>query len=281
MKKYKDYIKSFVLIALGNLVLAFAVSLFILPNNILTGGVAGVAIALYPFFHIEPEIMINIIIVSSFFLGYFFLGKEFALKTLTSTILYPLFIYMFSTFNFQPTIDPLLASIYGGMLTGVGLGITFKTGASTGGMDIPPLILAKYSNIRVAIWIMICDAIVVLLGLQAYGLNQVLIGFASIFTTSFAIDKIQLIGGDEAKQVIIISDKNEAVLEVIHKEVDRGSTLLQARGGYTNQNREVILTVLYRSQYSKLEKLVKEVDEQAFFIVSDVTEVHGNGFYRT
>ena len=280
MKKNKDLLKSFVLIALGNLVLAAAVSIFILPNNILTGGVAGVAIALYPFFRIEPEIMINIIIVTSFLLGYAFLGREFALKTLTSTILYPLFIYIFSKFNFQTQVDPLLASIYGGMLTGVGLGLTFRTGASTGGMDIPPLILAKYTNIRVAIWIMILDTLVILLGLKAYGLNQVLIGFASIFTTTFAIDKIQFIGGDEAKQVIIITDHIKEVLDIIHLDIDRGSTVLKARGGYTEIDKEVILTVLYRSQYSTLEKLVKEIDPEAFFIVSDVTEVHGNGFYR-
>lgn len=273
-------IKSILLIVLGNFVLAAAVSFFILPNNILTGGVAGVAIALYPFFHIEPEIMINIIIVTSFLMGYLFLGKEFALKTLASTILYPLFIYLFNLFEFQTQVDPLLASIYGGMLTGVGLGLTFRTGASTGGMDIPPLILAKYTNIRVAIWIMILDTLVILLGLKAYGLNQVLIGFASIFTTTFAIDKIQFIGGDEAKQVIIITEYIEDVLNIIHLNIDRGSTVLKAQGGYTKEKKDVILTVLYRSQYSQLEKLVKEVDPEAFFIVSDVTEVHGNGFYR-
>ena len=280
MNNIKDMIKSILLIVLGNFVLAAAVSFFILPNNILTGGVAGVAIALYPFFHIEPEIMINIIIVTSFLMGYLFLGKEFALKTLASTILYPLFIYLFNLFEFQTQVDPLLASIYGGMLTGVGLGLTFRTGASTGGMDIPPLILAKYTNIRVAIWIMILDTLVILLGLKAYGLNQVLIGFASIFTTTFAIDKIQFIGGDEAKQVIIITEYIEDVLNIIHLNIDRGSTVLKAQGGYTKEKKDVILTVLYRSQYSQLEKLVKEVDPEAFFIVSDVTEVHGNGFYR-
>lgn len=280
MNNIKDMIKSILLIVLGNFVLAAAVSFFILPNNILTGGVAGVAIALYPFFHIEPEIMINIIIVTSFLMGYLFLGKEFALKTLASTILYPLFIHLFNLFEFQTQVDPLLASIYGGMLTGVGLGLTFRTGASTGGMDIPPLILAKYTNIRVAIWIMILDTLVILLGLKAYGLNQVLIGFASIFTTTFAIDKIQFIGGDEAKQVIIITDYIEDVLNIIHLNIDRGSTVLKAHGGYTKEDKDVILTVLYRSQYSQLEKLVKEIDPEAFFIVSDVTEVHGNGFYR-
>lgn len=280
MKKNKDLILDLVLIFAGNLTIAFAATFFILPNKILSGGVAGFAIALYPIFKIDPEIMINIILVVTFMLGFFFLGKTFALKTLASTILYPMFVYVFSSMEFQSTMDPILASIYGGLLTGVGLGLTFRTGASTGGMDIVPLILEKYTKIKVSIWIMISDALVILLGLSNYGLNLVLIGFLSIFTASFAIDKIQMIGGDKAKQVFIITQKNAEVLHAIHTQIDRGSTLIPARGGYTNQSREMIMTILMNNQYSELEKLVKEIDEDALLIVSDVTEVHGPGFYR-
>lgn len=280
MKKNKDLILDLVLIFAGNLTIAFAATFFILPNKILSGGVAGFAIALYPIFKIDPEIMINIILVVTFMLGFFFLGKTFALKTLASTILYPMFVYVFSSMEFQSTIDPILASIYGGLLTGVGLGLTFRTGASTGGMDIVPLILEKYTKIKVSIWIMISDALVILLGLSNYGLNLVLIGFLSIFTASFAIDKIQMIGGDKAKQVFIITQKNAEVLHAIHTQIDRGSTLIPARGGYTNQSREMIMTILMNNQYSELEKLVKEIDEDALLIVSDVTEVHGPGFYK-
>lgn len=280
MKKNKDLILDLVLIFAGNLTIAFAATFFILPNKILSGGVAGFAIALYPIFKIDPEIMINIILLVTFMLGFFFLGKTFALKTLASTILYPMFVYVFSSMEFQSTMDPILASIYGGLLTGVGLGLTFRTGASTGGMDIVPLILEKYTKIKVSIWIMISDALVILLGLSNYGLNLVLIGFLSIFTASFAIDKIQMIGGDKAKQVFIITQKNAEVLHAIHTQIDRGSTLIPARGGYTNQSREMIMTILMNNQYSELEKLVKEIDEDALLIVSDVTEVHGPGFYK-
>ncbi len=191
-----------------------------------------------------------------------------------------MFVYVFSSMEFQSTMDPILASIYGGLLTGVGLGLTFRTGESTGGMDIVPLILEKYTKIKVSIWIMISDALVILLGLSNYGLNLVLIGFLSIFTASFAIDKIQMIGGDKAKQVFIITQKNAEVLHAIHTQIDRGSTLIPARGGYTNQSREMIMTILMNNQYSELEKLVKEIDEDALLIVSDVTEVHGPGFYK-
>lgn len=268
------------ILVLGNALMAFAVTFFILPNNILSGGVAGIAVALNPILDMNPEIIMNVIIIATFILGCIFLGKQFAIKTVASSILYPIFISLMGKFIVPPDVDPILASVYGGLVSGVGLGLTFRTGASTGGMDIPPLILEKYTNIRVSVWILIIDAITVLLGLSSYGLNQVLIGFISVFTATFAIDKIQLIGGEQAKQVLIISDKNESILEAIHTTIDRGTTLIHATGGYTGERREIIMTVLMKEQYAELEKFVKGIDENAFLIVSNVTEVHGNGFYK-
>ncbi len=274
----KKWIKDLTLIALGNFILAFGVSNFILPNDILTGGVAGLAVALYPFFHIQYETMINILIVSFFFLGLLFLGKEFALKTLASSILYPLFLSLMTLFPMEFFIDPLLASLYGGLLTGVGLGLTFMTGASTGGMDIPPLILSKVTGIRVAIWIMFFDMIIVALGLYAYPVEDVLIGFLSIFTTTFAVDRIEMIKADRSRQVLIISPHYQDILKMIHLGIDRGSTLIPARGGYTDEESQVILTVVSLHQYAELENRVKEIDPNAFIIVSDVNKVHGDGF---
>lgn len=280
IEKTKEYLKDFILIFIGNFVLAVGAMVFIIPNNILSGGVAGVSIALYPLFKIEPAMMINIILFITYILGFIFLGKKFAMKTLTSTLLYPLFIWFFGRLDLQTTVDPILASIYGGLLTGAGLGITFRTGASTGGMDIPPLILEKFTNIKVSVWIMVLDGIIILLGLSTYGLNQVLIGFISIFTATFAIDKIQLLGGDKAKQVFIITKYNHEILHAIHTTIDRGSTLIPARGGYTNEEKEMIMTVLLNDQYTELEKIVNEIDPDAVMIVSAVTEMSGPGFYK-
>lgn len=278
--KRKELLQNFAMIFVGNLIIAAGASIFIIPNKILSGGVAGVAITLYPIFKIQPEIMINIILVTTYILGLVFLGKKFAMKTLASTLLYPMFIYLFSSMNFETTVDPILASIYGGLFTGVGLGVSFRARASTGGMDIPPLILEKYTKVKVSIWIMISDAIVILLGLSTYGLNQVLIGFISIFTASIAIDKILMFGGEKAKQVFIITKYNHEILHAIHTTLDRGSTLIPARGGYTNEDREMIMTVLMSRQYSELEKIVNEIDPDAIMVVSTVTEMHGPGFYK-
>lgn len=277
----KENLEGIVSLVLGNFILAFGSAFFIIPNNILSGGVAGLSIALFPVFKIEPELMINIILVITFTLGYVFLGRKFAIKTLASTLLYPIFIYLLSFVEYDMTMEPILASVYGGFLMGIGIGLTFRTGASTGGMDIPPLILEKFSGIKVSIWIMVFDTLVILLGLSNYGVNQVLIGFLSIFTTTFAVDKIQVLGGAKAKQVFIISEFNHDVLHAIHTQIDRGSTLIPARGGYTNEEREMIMTVLLDKQYPELEKIVNETDPNAIMIVSKVTEMQGPGFYTS
>ena len=265
---------------LGNLILAFGVGFFIIPNKILSGGVAGVSIAISPLLNISVPILINIIIFVCFVLGLLFIGKEFAIKTVASSLLYPLFLNVLSQFDLSFAVDPLIASVYGGLISGVGLGITFRSGASTGGMDIPPLILQKFTGVRVSIWILILDAMTVMLGFKTYGMNAVLIGLISVFACTFAIDKMQLLGGEVAKQVLIITSFKEQVLEYIHTDINRGSTIIPAMGGYTGDGKEMIMTVLMREQYVQLEKAVKQIDQDAFLIVSEVTEVHGKGFYR-
>ncbi len=264
---------------IGNLLLAFGVAYFIIPNNILSGGVAGLAIAISPLIHIEVDTLILIIIGLTFVMGILFLGKEFALKTLTSSILYPVLLKVMGAFEYQVPVDPLLASLYGGLIMGAGIGLVFRAGASTGGMDIPPLILEKYSKIKVHIWIMIIDGLTILLGMATFGLNNVLIGLISAYAMSKSMSAVQTLGGQQAKQVFIITDKIDEVLEMILTTLDRGATLIEGRGGYTNQEKQLIMTVLMTKQYAQLEKTVKEVDENAFLIVSDVTEVHGDGFY--
>lgn len=276
----KENITNWLLLFLGNFILVLGVVTFILPNNVLSGGVAGVAVALSPLVQIEPKVLINIILVVTFILGFIFLGKEFALKTVMSTILYPIYMSILSNFNIALDVDPLMASLFGGLVTGVGLGITFRTGASTGGMDIPPLILQKVTGVKLAVWMVIIDAITVMLGAKSYGVNAVLTGLISVFAATLAVDKMQLLGGAQAKQVLIITKNQPEVLQYIHANLDRGSTLIPATGGYTGEDRQIIMTVLEREQYVQLETAVKEQDEDAFLIVSDVTEVHGKGFYR-
>lgn len=272
---------NFISIVVGNLLLAVSTEFLIIPNNIVTGGVAGLAIGLAPLLPINANLLVTLIIVICFILGYIFLGQKFALKTLLSSILYPVFINILSLVDINLTLDPLIASIYGGLLSGVGIGIVFRIGASTGGMDIPPLILSKYTRLKTHSWILIVDAFTVMLGMSTVGVNNALIGMISVWGMSYAINVVQTFGGQQAKQVFIITTHTSEVLTMIFERIDRGATIINGQGGYTMESRQVIMTVLMNEQYSRLEKMVKSIDPNAFLIVSDVTEVHGNGFYKS
>ena len=205
MKTLKQKGKDIVWVVAGNAVLALAVSMFILPYDILSGGVAGIAVALQPLIPLPVTLMVNILVVGLFVIGACFLGKEFAMKTILSSLIYPVFLTFFSGRVPVLDLDPILASLYGGLLGGMGVGMALRTGASTGGMDIPPLIVHKLTHIEIAKLVLITDALTVLLGAFTYGLEAVLVGFVSVWASSVAIDKVLMFGGQQAKAIQIIN----------------------------------------------------------------------------
>lgn len=284
--KNSKHLKDLGMILLGNFVVAFGVSLFTLPNHILTGGVAGVSVALEPIFHIDTVLMINVLTVSLFILGALLLGKEFALKSITSTICYPIFVTVLSSLVSKLPSDvyimePYLASIYSGVTTGIGLGIVFRANASTGGMDILALILNKFSRLPKGNCVMVIDSLTVLLGIYAHGLSAALIGVMSVFVSGQVINRTVVMGAQSAKNVLIISEQWAEIQKYLLETVDRGVTVLEGRGGYTDTNRPVLMCVIDQKQYPVLEKGVNEIDPKAFMIVTNVNEVHGSGFtYR-
>ncbi|HBS91188.1 MAG TPA: YitT family protein [Erysipelotrichaceae bacterium] len=274
----KQQVSNAVLLIAGNFILALSVGMFILPFNILSGGVAGIAIALEPLTTIPAKLMIDFLVIGLFIIGSLFLGKKFAINTAISSFLYPFFLTFTSTFDPNLTLDPLLASLYGGLLAGIGVGMVIRTGASTGGMDVPPLVIHKFTGLELAMLVLVVDGLTVLLGLWSFGLEAVLIGFISVWACAFALDKVLVFGGQEAKTVHIISPHYAQISKLIHERLDRGTTLLNATGGFTGDSRPVLLAVILKNQYPELAKLVNEVDKEAFIIVSEATEVHGFGF---
>ncbi len=278
MRTLKQKGKDIIWVVAGNAVLALAVSMFILPYDILSGGVAGIAVALQPLIPLPVTLMVNLLVVGLFILGACFLGKEFAMKTILSSLIYPVFLTFFSGRVPMLDLDPILASLYGGLLGGMGVGMALRTGASTGGMDIPPLIVHKLTHIEIAKLVLITDALTVLLGAFTYGLEAVLIGFVSVWASSVAIDKMLMFGGQQAKAIQIISDQYEQIIERIHSELDRGTTLIEAQGGYTHEKRKIVLVVITKNQYPALMEMVTAIDKEAFVIANDTHEVKGFGF---
>lgn len=280
----KELMQEAVWLLVGNLCLAIGVGWFILPNDVLTGGLAGVAIALEPLIHVTPELVINVLTVALFIVGACVLGKRFAAKTVVSTIAYPLFLSLFSWLAnnvIAPDtflMDKYLATIYGGALMGIGVGCVFRTGASTGGMDIPPLIINKYTHLPLPSLVLMIDALTVLFGAAVYGLQPALTGILSVWVSSFMINKTLTIGGQAAKNVMIISNKYKEIMDVIHDDLGRGTTVIEASGGYSEEKRPVVMVVITKKQLHDLQLLVAHIDKEAFVIVTDTNEVQGLGF---
>ncbi len=272
-------VKSIIITIIGTFLLAIAVDVFILPYNILSGGVAGIAIAIEPLINIPRIWIINIMVYSMFFVGFLFLGKTFVVNTAISTIIYPIFLSVLEQLNLEViNLSPAVASLYGGCLAGFGIGLVLKVGSSTGGMDIPPLILNKLTGIETSKFVLIIDGLTVGLGLFTFGLESVLIGFISVIATSYVIDKTLTFGGVSAKSIQIISEKWQELNETLNTQLDRGTTLIPAQGGYTKENKMIILVIIDKRQYPRLIEIVNNIDPKAFMVTSEVHDVHGEGF---
>ncbi|MBB5183383.1 YitT family protein [Catenisphaera adipataccumulans] len=266
-------------IVFGNFLVAVATWYFVIPNDILNGGTAGLAIALKPVLHTDTVLMNNLFTIVFFAIGALTLGRRFAARSLLSSISYPVMLTVLSAVM-QPAEEmPMyIAAIYSGVLSGIGLGLVFRTDASTGGMDVPALILAKYTNMKSGDAIFLVDALVVLLGVFTYGIVPALIGIIAVYVTGAAVNRTVLLGAQPAKNVMIVSDDWQEIETTLMKKVNRGVTRLSAQGGYTKKERPVLMCVIRQKQYPQLEEQVRAIDPHAFIIVNDVHRVEGEGF---
>lgn len=276
-------VKEILIIFLGNLCVGAGVSLFVLPNNILTGGVAGVEVALEPIIPLDSVLVINVLTIGLYIVGTIVLGKEFAIKSFLSTIFYPMSVtglaMIIQMLPQEIFIMPdWLAAIGSGVLIGLGLGLVFIVDASTGGLDIPALILSKYLKIKSGDAMAFVDGLVVLLGIFTYGFVPALIGIVSVFVMGQAINKTVLFNTQQAKNLLIISDQWQQIKTYLINTIDRGVTILEGQGGYTNEKRPVLMCVVSQKQLSKIESNIIHIDPCAFMVIHDVNQVQGEGF---
>ena len=272
-------LKKILMIEIGTMIFALSVGLFILPGKVLTGGVAGISTLLSPFIPMSEDIIAIILNTLLFILGSVLLGKEFFLNTLVYSISYPFALLFVTRILPDLDVDPLLASLYGGLMGGVSVGIMFRNGGSSGGTDALALIAEKFFHIKVSNAIMCMDTITVLAGLYIYGLNSVLIGLISVITTSIALDRtMSIYGGVTAKKFEIISDKYDLIAKDIHEIVKRGSTVFDVTGGYTGNEKKVLMVIVSDDQYSAVKEIIDRHDPTAFVIISEAKDVNGEGF---
>ncbi|MBB6453611.1 uncharacterized membrane-anchored protein YitT (DUF2179 family) [Salirhabdus euzebyi] len=265
-------------VIVGAFFIAFAFNLFLLPNDIASGGVAGISTITDEVFGWEPAFVQGFLNVPLFISGVLILGVNFGLKSFIGTLALPFFVYL--TKDFDPaTNNALLASIFGGIGVGTGLGIVFKGRASTGGIDVAAQILHKFSGISLGLCIAIIDGMIVFTSAFVFSVEQALYALIGLFVTSRTIDIIQ-VGFNTSKNVMIITDCVESMRKAIFDEVDRGVTILNGEGGYTRESRNIIMCVVDQKEFTKLTKTVNKVDSKAFVIAMAAAEVLGEGFKK-
>lgn len=272
-------IKRILMVEAGTFVFAMAIGLFILPGKILSGGVAGITALLSSFIAFPEDLMAIVINIILFLLGSVFLGKGFFFNTLVFSVSYPFWLLLVTRFFPSYEIDPILAAVYGGIIGGIGIGLMFRNGGSSGGTDAIALIAEKYFHVKVSLAVMMMDVVTVLAGLFIYGLNAVLIGLISVFLMSFALERtMEIYGGVEAKKFEIISDKYQEISRDILEIVERGTTLLDITGGFTGDAKKMLVVVVSDDQYSQVKSIVDKHDPKAFVIISQTKDVNGEGF---
>jgi len=278
-KAFKDYF----VITLGSLITAIAIVSFLIPNNIIAGGVSGLAIIFYKMFGWWVGLQMLAYNVVLFTLAFILLGVGFGVKSIYSAVILSVFIdvlqYVKIPIFLASSVQDggLLVAIYGGALAGIGMGMVLWRGASTGGTDIVAMILSKYFHISTGIGLLLVDTIITTIAILVFGPLVAMYGIITIFTTSKTIDGI-LEGFGNTRTAFIITDKFEEVKTRILEEMERGVTLLNAEGGFTRKKRPVLMVSLRRRELGQLRRIIKEEDPDIFMIVVNNAEVFGEGF---
>lgn len=296
----RDYIRYFYhmfLVVLGSFLLAFGTGAFLVPYDIVTGGLSGLGIIIQHAVGEELMIVDIVIMVANwvlFFIGLIFLGKKFSLQTLLSVIVYPLALsfilrvmkptewihleQMTSSATFDPRLTTLLASVCGSVFVGLGCAITFQGGGSTGGMDVIAFIGQKYLKIKCSVGTFFIDATIILVGLFVLGdLTGALIGIIGAFIVALIIDKV-FIGSSGSYIAFIVTDHYQEITDCIVKEIDRSTTILDVVGGYTQEKKKMIKIVFSRKEYTKILDIISKYDTKAFVSITKAHEINGEGF---
>ncbi|MBQ8653605.1 MAG: YitT family protein [Clostridia bacterium] len=274
----KEFIMAYGQIMLGCLIGGAAYPLFLMPNNIAPGGLSGLAMIINYLFGAPVGTTSLLLNVPLFILGWKAMGRVFVFRSLLATFLFSMSIDLL---KFQPlTMDPLLGTLFGGILLGAGLGLILRGGATTGGTDMAARMVHKrFPFITVGGFLLLLDCAVVAAAAVAMGASEALYALICIYVSSKVVDMV-LEGMSSNKACFIITDQYERVTQRILVEMERGVTYLSARGAYTGRERPVVLCVVSRMEVARIKDIVREADERAFVFITEAHEALGEGFSR-
>ncbi len=266
-------------ILLGNALLAFAICAFVIPHGFMLGGANGIALALQLFIPLPLSALAAMINGALFFLGLIFMGRQFAVASLLSTVVYPLIMAVFERLPLDTLFsdDVLTCAIFCSLCAGLGIGLVIRAGGSTGGMDIPPCILQKYKGIPVGTSLIFFDTAVVLIQVALKGLDGILYSLLIILLMSAVINHTA-VGGQSKVQLVIISPSYEEIRQAIIRDLDGGVTMLRIETGYEQMEQKAIFCIAYAKNHPAIRQAALAIDPKAFIVTSDVQNVNGRGY---
>lgn len=273
----KHKIKRLFELLIGIFLVAFAFNVFILPNDIVFGGVSGLSILVTKFVSITPSVFILISSLILLGISFIFLPLEKSLKSILGTILLPLFIQLTSNFPSMLSIDTsdqLLMAIFGGFLYGLGAGLVFKAGYTTGGTDILNQIVSKYAKVSMGTAMMLVDGLIVVCGAFVFGWTKFMYAILILYIISLLTDKV-LLGISDSKAFYIITIKQKEISKFVIEELGHSVTSFDAKGGFSKEKNPVLFTVIPTKEYYKFKEGIRLIDKDAFFTVVDAYEVRG------
>lgn len=278
-KKLRDLLYSAIIVIVGNVIYAVGIALFVIPGNLITGGTSGISLFLNRQFSLPVSPTVAVLNISMFLLGWAVLGKKVAATTALSTFVYPVALELVQALlgDYVMTQDKLLCALFGGLCIGVSIGMVVRVGASTGGMEIPPLVLHKLFRVPVSASVYTLDVLILLTQATTRSAEDVLYGLVLVMVYSVMLDKV-LTMGKARIQIKVVSEHAQAIRQEILTEVDRGVTMLEGETGFLGYKTQVILCVVSPRELAKTEQLIHRIDPNAFMVVSHTSEVSGRGF---
>ena len=275
----KEIIPAYIQIALGSLIGAAAYPTFLVPNNIAPGGLTGIATILNYIWNWMPVGTVSLILnIPLFLIGYRTMGHIFAFRSLVATLLFSLLIDLLPLKPISE--DPLLGTLFGGVMLGIGLGLILRGGATTGGTDmIARMVHRRFNFITVGMFLFVLDFLVVLAAAVCIGTAQALYAMINIYVCSRVIDGV-MVGFGGNKACFVMTGAWNRITERIMSEVGRGVTHLEAKGAYSGKSQPVVMCVASRQEMTTLKRIVQEEDEKAFMFITDAHEALGEGFSR-
>ena len=275
--KHKIKIKELIEFIIGCFLVALAFNLFMSPNNLVAGGVSGFSLILKHFFGLNPSTIISIANVFLIILSFLVLGKEKTKATILGSILFPVFVSLtehLSTYISFKESEMILIAVFGGVLQGLGAGLIFRAGYSTGGTDILNMIVSKIFKISLGNSMFFTDGTIIVIGAFVFGFNHLMYSLIILYLISTLTDKVVL-GISDSKAFYIITSKEKEVKYFVINELKHGVTEFNAKGGYNSENQTVLMSVIPTREYYKLKEGIHNIDKNAFFVAMDSYEVKG------